>query len=90
MLPSPLKLERLRRGLSQAAVARAIGTDQTMVSLCERGERLAGHVFQRLAAYYDRVPETLRRRMVAWGRRVGRPAAPPLAMRMTGKRRAVA
>jgi transcriptional regulator with XRE-family HTH domain len=75
-LSSPLRLERLRRGLSQTAVAEAIGTDQTMVSLCELGSRLSGGVFGRLAIYYACHHETLHRRMLRWRRQV---AAPPLA-----------
>src|SRR5262245_56096711 len=66
MLPSPLKLERLHRGLTQAVVAEAIGTDQTVISLLERGHRLSGAVFQRLVAYYDLFPRALHGRMLVW------------------------
>jgi transcriptional regulator with XRE-family HTH domain len=92
MLPaSPLMLQRLIRGLNQTAVARALGVDQAKISKLERGRWLLGPTFRRLAAFYGLSPEPLRRRMVAWRRQVGRPiAAPPLAERLTGKRRAVA
>ena len=78
MLPSPVRLERLRRGLSQAAVARALHIDQTLVSLLERGCRLTGPAFRHLAAYYGCPFELLHRRMLKWGRTVGRsiPALP--------------
>jgi len=75
MLPaSPLKLQRLIRGLDQTAVAQALGVDQAKISKLERGRWLLGPTFRRLAAFYGLSPEPLRRRMVAWGRRAGRPA----------------
>jgi len=91
MAPSPLRLERLYRGLTQQDVAHALGCDQKCISRLERGERLSGAIFPKLAAFYDRLPRALYGRMVAWRRQVGRPIpAPPLAERLTGKRRAVA
>jgi transcriptional regulator with XRE-family HTH domain len=91
VVPSPLRLARLERGLAQATVAEAIGVGQAAVSLVELGQRLCGPAFTKLAAYYDRSPDTLRRRMVAWRRQVAipRPQAPSL-VRSTAQRTAVA
>jgi transcriptional regulator with XRE-family HTH domain len=68
MRPSPLRTLRQQRSLAQHTVATAIGTDQTVISLLERGSRLSGEVFRRLAAYYAVSPALLARRMAAWSR----------------------
>jgi transcriptional regulator with XRE-family HTH domain len=77
MVPaSPARLLRLRRGLSQAAVARELGVAQQGISFIELGQRrLTGPTFARLCAFYGCAPERLRRQMLAW-RRATRAAEP--------------
>ena len=57
---NPLRRERLRRGLSQVALAARAGCSVNTVSLAERGGFLTEHMAQRFAAVLSVSPDVLR------------------------------
>jgi transcriptional regulator with XRE-family HTH domain len=80
-ISSPLRMLRFQKGLTQDEVATAVGCRQWVISMLERGERLDGPTFPKVARFFDTRPGTLKKLMRVWRLNHPEPQASRLSVR---------